>query len=265
MSVYAGESPPFLDQCLDSIAASSLVPDEVVLVCDGPLNDAHEFIIEKHASRLPLTLIHLEKNSGLSGALNAGLSHCHHEWVARMDTDDICQPDRFLQQLSYIQNHPDIDILGGTIEEYNADLSIKLGSRQTPEDHQALVVYAKKRNPFNHMTVMFRKAMVEKVGGYPHLYQKEDYGLWIKAIHSGARLANCNQVLVKVRAGETMLKRRSGLKYAAAEIPLQKLMVVCGMKSPMEAIVDGLLRASVFLSPISIRRLVYQNRLRNRR
>ena len=95
MSVYQRESPEFLRQSLDSLAAQTIQADEVVIVKDGPVGAEIAAVIDSHSRKLPIVTLQLEKNAGLGPALNAGLSRCAGDLVARMDSDDICLPDRF--------------------------------------------------------------------------------------------------------------------------------------------------------------------------
>ena len=96
MSVYKNESPDFLAQALKSVVTNTVHPAEIVMVKDGPLTDELEEVLSKFQLQYPIFkfVVH-EKNTGLGIALRDGLLACSHELVARMDTDDICMPNRF--------------------------------------------------------------------------------------------------------------------------------------------------------------------------
>ena len=90
MSVYHKDDPTYLDTALNSLTEQTAVPDEIVLVKDGPVSQQLEEVIDAfHKKFCNLKIVALEKNSGLGNALNQGLKHCSHELVARMDSDDI--------------------------------------------------------------------------------------------------------------------------------------------------------------------------------
>ena len=95
MSLYHNEAPAHLHACLASLAAQTLPADDIVLVYDGELPVALEAVVQSFQAALPLHIVRLPHNVGLGHALNQGLPHCRHEWVMRMDTDDICLPQRF--------------------------------------------------------------------------------------------------------------------------------------------------------------------------
>ncbi|WP_251864305.1 glycosyltransferase [Achromobacter sp. Marseille-Q4962] len=263
MSVYAGERAVWLDQALASLAASTIWPTEIILVEDGPLGrDLHE-VIDRYCAVLPLKLLQLERNVGLGPALAAGLSLCREEWVARFDTDDLIEPDRFERQLSYLSEHPDVDIVGGWIQEFEADPGQERGRvRLVPEDHRAVLAYARRRNPFNHMTVMFRRVMAMAHGGYQGERLYEDYALWVRMLQGGAVAANIPGVLVKARAGADMFERRGGMAYVRSEVAVQWSFFRCGFIGPGRLVLNLAQRLPVRILPGTVRRWIYQRFLR---
>ena len=112
LSLYKNESPDNLDACFQSISTQSLKRFKIILVIDGPISSELNEVVGKWKSLLPIKIINLERNVGLGNALNIGLKYCSCDYVFRMDTDDICHPDRFSIQFSYLRKHPDIDLLG---------------------------------------------------------------------------------------------------------------------------------------------------------
>ncbi|EOB3983346.1 glycosyltransferase, partial [Escherichia coli] len=116
MSVYYKEKPAYLDEALNSLAIQTYKADEIVLVIDGQIPIQLKNVIDKWLLLLPIKTIPLEKNVGLGNALNIGLNYVTNKLVARMDTDDICVPERFEKQISYFQKNPSTIILGGAID-----------------------------------------------------------------------------------------------------------------------------------------------------
>lgn len=166
----------------------------------------------------------LKTNGGLGNALNIGIKHCKHELVARMDSDDISRSDRCEQQLKVFQKHPDVSICSGIVEEFIVSTSEIEARRVSPETQNEIVQFAKKRNPFNHPCVMYKKSAVEKSGGYKDFYLLEDYYLWIRMIQAGFQGYNIQEPLLWMRAGSEMYKRRAGWKYVKSQITLFKYM-----------------------------------------
>ena len=118
MSLYIKENPQYLRECFESLVAQTHPADEIVLVFDGAVTPELEAVVSEFETKLPLNLVKLPKNLGLGKALNEGLKHCSHDWVFRMDTDDICVPERFAKQVAFIEQHPDTIIFGGQIAEF---------------------------------------------------------------------------------------------------------------------------------------------------
>ncbi|WP_240058531.1 glycosyltransferase, partial [Bacteroides uniformis] len=94
------EKPIYLKSALDSVLNQTLPPSEIILIKDGPLTVELEKVLSSYDTNL-LKIIPLPNNLGLSKALNIGLKHCSYEFVARMDTDDICYPSRFEKQVLF--------------------------------------------------------------------------------------------------------------------------------------------------------------------
>jgi len=263
MSVYHKDQPEYFHAALASLAPQLPYVQQVVLVKDGPLGAPLEETVAAFRPVLPLHEVALPTNVGLARALNAGLAHCRADWVFRFDADDLCMPQRAALQSARIRCG-DIDIIGGQIEECEPATQEVTGRRLVPCEEGAIRNFLRRRNPFNHMTVCFRRQFIEQIGGYPDIPLKEDYALWIKAIARGARVANLPQVLVRARAGREMIARRGGLGYARSEIALQWMLHTHGMQSTLASVAVGAARALVFVAPTAIRRLVFQRALRNR-
>jgi len=122
LSLYIKENPTFLNECFKSIWLNqSIEPYEIVLVCDGPLTNELENLVYKWQKEIGslLKIVRLKENVGLGNALNIGLRNCSNEWVFRMDTDDICTPDRFDKQIQFIKDNPDVVLFSGQILEFN--------------------------------------------------------------------------------------------------------------------------------------------------
>jgi amylovoran biosynthesis glycosyltransferase AmsE len=217
-SLYYKEEPAYLDRCFESLAWQTLEADEIVVVHDGPLTDDLYLVLAEWKEKLPIKEVVLPKNVGLGEALNAGLRECTNNLIARVDTDDINHLNRFQEQICYMDNNPQVTALSCDINEFETDPKEPSRVRSVPKTN--LFSFSLKRNPLNHMAVIFRKNAVENVGSYKHLHFMEDYYLWIRLQAKGYKINNLDDILVSARVGNGMLERRSGLKYAHSEIKL---------------------------------------------
>lgn len=263
MSVYARDNPFLFDQALNSIYSNTLQPTELVLVVDGPVTEQLEKVIQKYLSTRNLHLVRLEANLGLAAALNEGLRHVSTEWISRADADDINLPNRFSMTYSLLQKHPEVDIVSSNILEIDTS-GEPIAERRLPEHDPEIKRFARSRNPFNHMATSYRKSLVMRCGGYPHVHLKEDYALWCFMFERGAKAYNLQTVLVHATAGREMYKRRGGWRYAKAEYDMQQILVQTGLKHPLKGALDGLLRAAIYLLPDTARGLIYEKFLRHR-
>ena len=264
MSVYGRERPEFFSAALQSLVNQSRPAEQVVLVCDGPLTEELDSVIERYRSVLPLSVIRLPENLGLSHALNEGLPACKREWLARFDSDDVCEAARFELQLNFIAQHSDIDVVGGNILEFSVDETSPDSARIVRESHSEIVSAAKFKNPLNHVTVFMRNSAIRAVGGYPHDVQNEDYALWVKLILSGYKLANMPDYLVRVRGGADMVSRRGGWAYLRAEYKLQSGFKKQGFIGPSVFVFNVAARIAIRLCPHFVRLFLYRNFLRVR-
>ena len=215
MSLYIKEKPENLRACMDSLLAQTLLPDEIVIVKDGPLTDELEAVLSEYISKSPelYTIVPLETNRGLGLALAEGMLHCKHELVARMDTDDICRNDRFELQLKEFEKDPDLDICGSHIVEFEEDVEHIVAKRTVPLSDQDIKKYQKRRDGLNHVSVVFKKSSVLKAGNYQSCLLMEDTLLWANMFNAGAKAMNIDDSLVFVRIGKDMFERRGGWSY----------------------------------------------------
>ena len=264
MSVYHKEKPEYLKQAIASIQAQTLPTDDFVLVCDGPLNDALDAVIAKKQQEMGKTLnvVRLAKNDGLGNALNEGIKHCKNELVARMDSDDIAYQDRCEKQIAVFYKHSEVSICSGIVEEFTSTPDVVDAKRVPPEAHEEIVEFAKKRNPFNHPCVMYKKSVVEAVGSYQDFYLLEDYYLWLRMLMAGYQGYNIQEPLLHMRAGSDMYLRRAGWKYAKTQVKLFKFMKEQGFIGEGQYIKSCVIRSGSALAPNWLRKLMFEKVLR---
>lgn len=213
MSVYYKEKAEYLEQALVSIYDNqTLKPSEIVIVKDGKLTDELDSVIEKFIFSHPnvVNLVELEKNVGLGKALNIGVKKCSNEIIARMDSDDVSENHRFEKQIKYMN---EFDIVGSNVIEFIDDIDNVISIRKMPITTEEIIKFSKKRNPFCHPSVMYKKDSILKCGNYIESYLTEDYNLWVRMIEKKCKCRNIDDVLVYMRTDEEFYKRRGGFKY----------------------------------------------------
>lgn len=264
MSVYRKERPEFLKQAIESIQAQSLPTNDFVLVCDGPLtSELDEIISEKQREMSSiLNVVRLKTNGGLGNALNEGIKHCKNELVARMDSDDIAYPDRCEKQIALFNTHLEVSVCSGIVEEFSISPDIVDAKRIPPESNSEIIDFAKKRNPFNHPCVMYKKSAVEAVGSYQDFYLLEDYYLWLRLLIAGYQGYNIQEPLLHMRAGVDMYKRRAGWKYLRTQKNLFKFMYDKGFIERKQYFKSCIIRSDSALAPNWLRKFMFKKVLR---
>ena len=262
ISILPNEHTEYIVRCFDSIKNQSVKANEVVFVIDGESNDALEALLKKWQPVLNLNIIRLNKNIGLGFALKTGLNACSNELIARVDVDDINQPNRFEIQQNFLTLNANIDVVGSWITEFEDDEQVVSSIRKTPLTHEQIKAYSRYRNPINHMTVMFRKNVIVKHGSYDNLPGFEDYYLWLKLIHNNVKLANIDQYLVNASTVEIGLKR-GGLKYIKNETNFIRQAFKHHYLSLHHAFLLLLTRLIFRLFTPAMRQTLYRHLLRN--
>jgi glycosyltransferase involved in cell wall biosynthesis len=204
-------------------------------------------------------------NEGLAAALNDGLAICKHDFVARMDADDISVSDRFEKQITFLSQNSKITALGGSIAEFENMIGDISSERHVALTHNEIKRMAKFRTPMNHVSVMYSKQDVLEVGGYSVDFGKlEDYKLWIDLIISGKLLANLDDVLVNVRVGKGFIERRSNKREIQDWDMLQKYLLKGNMVSKKQALINRIyIRAFIYM-PAWMKKIAYRTLLRKK-
>lgn len=261
MSIYHQENPHYFDECMQSIWDNqTLKPDEIVLVKDGMLTQDLDDVINIWQQKLGhlFRVIALPTNQGTGKAKNFGLQHCTYDVVCVVDTDDICVHERFEKQLIFLQNNPDVAVIGGQINEFVQDIEHTVGARLVPLTHPEIKEYAKRQSPFNNMTIAYKKQAVLAVGGYQHHLYMEDYNLFLRLLAGGFVMANLPDYLVYARIDNGMHGRRRGLQYIASEWQLYHLKSSLGLQNPLKGLLLFGLRALPRLLPAPLLAMIYQ-------
>ena len=238
----------------------------MVLVEDGPLTPELCEVVDKYQTSYPeLKVVAMEKNGGLGKALNEGLRHCSNDIVARMDSDDVCKENRFEKQISFMEKHPEYDLVGSWVDEFYNDIDHITAIRKVPETSVEIYNFCKRRCPVNHPTVMYKKSTVLAVGGYLTKYFPEDYFLWIRMLMNGARFYNLQESLLFFRYSPETIKKRGGWKYAIGEVHIQKMIYDLGFISFFLFVKNSFARFITRIMPLPLRMWIYSRLLREKK
>lgn len=260
MSVYKNEKAQYLDALLKSIEDQSIIPNEIVLVEDGPLTKDLYRVIDTHKNKFSenFKVVALNKNQGLGNALRIGTKYVSTNWIARMDTDDIAVPNRFELQLKEIEKNPELAVMGGQVDEFEGSINNIVGKRTVPCSQADIYKFVKWRNPFNHPTVLINKTVLEKAGGYENKGKLEDYFLWAKILAKGYPVINLSQVLVHMRVDSGMYDRRGELKNLKPILELRNFLNRNHLINSFEKYFGNLLMLSNIIVPDRFRKVVYR-------
>lgn len=212
MSTYCKEKPEYLDEAMRSIwTDQTRKPDEIILVEDGPLTDELYAVIHNWKNLIGDAFVIVEKsaNQGLALALNDGIAVAKGDLIARMDSDDISLPNRFRLQEEYMNNHEDVDILGGAIQEFNDEGTLN-NVRIYPATMDEVLKTMYRVAPVAHPTAMFRKSFFDSGFRYCSRYHIcEDVTMWYDAAEKKRIINNLPEVILHFRRNDSMMNRRS--------------------------------------------------------
>jgi glycosyltransferase involved in cell wall biosynthesis len=262
MSLYDGDQIGPFNLAISSIwGEQSLKPSQIVLVLDGALRQElyDAVLLWQREIGLILKVVQLDNNIGLGWALKEGLLHCDYEYIARMDSDDMSLGDRFVKQARYLEQHSDVDVVGGYISEIDENGFITRDSVKYPLGHSDMHNFFNKRDPLPHVTAMFRKSFFEKAGSYSgELRMAEDTLLWFKGFNAGCVFANIPYVVVQVRQTDQFYKRRGDISKSISLLKFRLFVLNRSLKYGLLSDVYALAYFLMSISPSLLKRLAYR-------
>lgn len=261
MTVYKNDNPEYFELSLKSMLGQTLTPDEIVLVKDGPITDELQSVIDRLNNGI-IKEISLPNNIGLGLALNEGLKHVSNELIARMDSDDYSLPNRCELQVKQFDINPDLDIVGCPVLEFVDSIDNIIGQRRVPLSNKDIYSFAKRRDPFNHPTVVYRKTSVLKAGCYSNYRKNQDTDLWIRMLQNNVNCINLPSPLVLFRFDHSTYKKRKSWINTKTLIEIRYKSWKTGFNSFFDFIMITVVQFGIFLLPVSFQRFVYQKVLR---
>jgi len=266
MSVYYKENPEFLETSIESMLNQTLKPDEIVIVKDGKLTKELDEVIEYYTSKYQnlFTIVALRENIGLGLALNEGLKACRNELVARMDSDDISVENRCELQVEEFIKNENLCIVGTMIYEFYDDPDNIVSARIVPKKHEDILKFSRRRSPFNHPTVMYKKSEVLRCGGYRDIKRKEDIDLFGRMLNQGCLSMNIDKPLLLFRSNEDNFKRRKSWENCRSYIAVIYDFWKKGYSSTIDLVYVIVGQLIMFISPVWLLKRISDTLLRKK-
>lgn len=264
MSVYKGEKPEFFNQSLDSMMTQTHRTNDFVLICDGNLTEELEKVISTYEKNYAdiFNVVRLENNVGTGQCANIGINMCKNEYIVKMDSDDISMPDRCEKQLTLLSLNPGIDMCGAYIEEFDTDTDEAIAVKKTPVSNDEIYRYAKRRNPFNNQTLVFKKSKAQSTGGYSSIKRCEDYDFVVNMLRHGAIGENIPEILVKYRVSKSNYERRQNWVNTKSFIAVRWRIFKSGFSNIIDFLIPCAMQMIIFILPKSCTSKIYKKFLR---
>lgn len=282
MSIYKSDVPEYVRIALDSLLNQTRLPDEIVIVADGPVPAELEKVVksltpspspkgegnkdgegdlkpETRDFKPIVTYLPQEKNGGLGEAMRIAVEAAKYPYLARMDSDDICLPDRFEKQMKCFEEDPELSIVGGMITEFDGEPENIIAERILPLDDAGIKKMMRGRCAVNHVTVIFKKEDLLKSGNYQPFWKQEDHYLWARMMEHGCKFRNIPDIVVNVRSGRDQLARRGGWRFYKSVVRVfwymykHKLisfgyfLYICAVRGIVQLLMPNWLRTWVYM------------------
>ena len=266
MSIYYKENPIWLKQSIESIFNQTILCDEFVIVEDGPLTKELYEVIEEYKKKYPkiIKTVKNKENQGLGLALKLGVESCNNELIARIDSDDISVSDRCKKQIERFILNPNLGLIGSNHIEFIDEINNVVSYKKLPITDEEIKKYARRRNPYSHSAVMFKKSKVLQAGNYRDCFYLEDYDLWVRMIENSCICENIDEYLSYVRVSKDLYKRRGGIKYLKSILKFKKELYNKGFYSFKDYFISSTTHIIVCLMPGFMRKLFYSMFLRKK-
>lgn len=282
MSIYKSDVPEYVRIALDSLLNQTRLPDEIVIVADGPVPAELEKVVksltpspspkgegnkdgegnlkpETRDLKPIVTYLPQEKNGGLGEAMRIAVEAAKYPYLARMDSDDICLPDRFEKQMKCFEEDPELSIVGGMITEFDGEPENIIAERILPLDDAGIKKMMRGRCAVNHVTVIFKKEDLLRSGNYQPFWKQEDHYLWARMMEHGCKFRNIPDIVVNVRSGRDQLARRGGWRFYKSVVRVfwymykHKLisfgyfLYICAVRGIVQLVMPNWLRTWVYM------------------
>lgn len=263
LPVYKNDKPSWLRESIDSLLNQTL-KGHIYIGVDGPVAEELDSMLTEYETNDNIEVVRFGTNRGLACVLNDLLAKCFsdgYEFIGRMDADDISMESRFERQMSYLNVHPEIDVVGGAITEIDEKGNSRGQTIVYPASPRGCRDFFSKRNPHAHPAVLFRKSFFDKLKGKkyrPEYRQNQDTMLWYDGMMVGTQHANLSDVVLCFRVTDSMFKkRRNGWKFAKKQFE-DRLMINKNLGYGFMANVYGFAMFCMLIAPVWIKKIAYK-------
>lgn len=263
LPVYKNDKVPYVRLAFDSILNQTYKEILLYIGVDGPVGKELEQCLKEYEKEDKVSVKWFSENRGLAIVLNDLLDICFregYEYIARMDADDISLPNRIEKQLAYLNDNPDIDVVGGAIEEIDENSKSRGKTIVYPKGPNECYAFFSRRNPHAHPAVLFRKSFFDKARCKyrPEYRQNQDTMLWLDGMRNGTMHANIPDVILKFRFTNSLFKkRRNGWSFAKKQLEDRK-MINKALGYGFRATIFSYLMFIMLVSPPWVKKIAYR-------
>lgn len=264
LPVYKNDKVKYLSLAVESILYQTFKNIQLFIGVDGPVGEDLRENLQLLEKQNNVSVVWFKENRGLACVLNDLLDISFnegYEYIARMDADDISMTDRFEKQITYLEKHPEIDVVGGAIKEIDEEGKSRNKTIVYPDGPEECRTFFSKRNPHAHPAVLFRKSFFDKLNGKkyrPEYRQNQDTMLWFDGMMAGTQHANIPDVVLNFRMTNAMFKkRRNGWAFAKKQFT-DRLMINRGLGYDFGADVYGFAMFCMLVSPAWMKKIAYR-------
>jgi glycosyltransferase involved in cell wall biosynthesis len=264
MPVYIKDNPEWLKIALDGMMAQTLPPSEFVIVKDGKITEELNKVLNEYKQKHPVLfkIMGFDENRGVGLASKFGVENCSYDYIARMDADDYCIPERIEKQYEAFGKNEKLGAVGCLVDEFTDSPENVISRVMLPLKHEDIVRFAKKRCPIRHSALLMKKEALVNSGNYSDIRIGEDYDVAVKLIMHGFEICNIPEVYVYMRINPDFFKRRGGIKFLKSIYRLKKNFRKIGFYSRFDFMRSFVPHAAVCLMPNFLRDFIYRKFLR---
>ncbi len=265
LAVYGGDSLDYLKEAVDSILSQTYKDVLLYIGVDGPVEKDTDDYLKCFETNKRVEIRRFSENNGLAFVLNHLLEKCKdrgYEYYARMDADDVALPDRLERQVAFLEQHPEIDVVGGAIEEIDENGALRGKTVHYPLTNEACRAFFRYRDPVAHPSVVFRARFFEKVkSGYREAYRRnQDTMLWFDGIKNGCVFANLPDTVLQYRVREVFYKERLGNWTLAVQKLKARMKINRELNYDLSAYLFAFALLGMTMLPAWVKKILYKRR-----
>lgn len=264
MAVYKNDNPTWLKEAVESILAQTVKSNDFVIVRDGPVSmELENTLLEYERLYQEITIVRLDRNIGAGMARNEGVRHAKNDLIAIMDADDLSLTNRLELQVAEFIHNPNLALVGGQMSEFEGNSNNIVSYRKVPIGDSAIRKFARYRSPINHVTIMLKKSVFLKVGGYPKMTRAEDYYMVSSLLVNNYKILNIQAVLVNCRIGSENIQRRKTWRNVRENIISRWKIYKLGAISFTNFFVSSGAQVIIFITPVKLLNALFSKMLRS--